>query len=711
VSVERMLAEVWLGVVVGPASVYQAISSLRRLLKDTDPDPTYIATVPRKGYRLVAPVSQVAPPAAAALVVPTVTAVVAPAAAVEVSPPRRNRFASIAAGLMLVLLSLGGWFIWHRYIATAALTQSIVVIPFVAMTDQGQDQIFCDGLTEELSNWLAQIPALRVVARTSAFVYRGVHDARQIGRDLNTTHVLEGSMRRSGDHLRVSVQLIDARSGYQLWAHEYNQVLEDAIAVQEEIARSVAGNMQIRLTRDTTQKFDERRSDSAQAYNLYLQAMSYRAERTHVSNMRAMELYQQALAADPKFALAYVGLAYANINQRYMDARSVADIAAASEPLLNEALRLEPQLSELYAVRGALREEQIRTDEAKKDLLHAVALNPNDSWAFAELGRLSLGLGRPREAEENLSLALTLDPADFVLLARECIALQDMARYQEASSACERSRVHQADGDFGTMASSYLEWAQGHIPEALDWNAAAIKLDSTDINLYERRADLLLTLGLANSARETYQQARALTRNEEKTNLGLASVAYYEGGVAALQSHLAATRLDDTPHSRILFQVAYDHLLAGEPATAQQVLARAMAAPDFNASYLNDPWYARWGESDQLILALCELQTGQREAADRHLQEILTMLDQLTEAGVQRFGVYSLKAQVLALRGDPDGAMRALARATELGWRRSWWADHEPYFAQLRTRADFRALVARVDTANQQLRTQTQLLD
>ena len=85
------------------------------------------------------------------------------------------------------------------------------------------------------------------------------------------------------------------------------------------------------------------------------------------------------------------------------------------------------------------------------------------------------------------------------------------------------------------------------------------------------------------------------------------------------------------------------------------------------------------------------------------------MLDQAIDAGVQRFGIYSLKAQVLALRGDPDGAMRALTHATELGWRRSWWADHEPYFAQLRTRADFHALIARVDTANQQLRTQTQL--
>jgi len=610
---------------------------------------------------------------------------------------------------MLLLICFGSWFTWQRYFAAPAVTQSIVVIPFVAMTDQGQDQVFCDGLTEELSNWLAQIPALRVVARTSAFVYRGVHDARQIGRDLNTTHVLEGSMRRSGDHLRVSVQLIDARTGYQLWAQEYNQVLEDAIAVQEEIARSVAGNLRIRLTSDTAEKFAERRSDNSQAYNLYLQAMPYRAERTRLSNLRAMDLFQQALAADPKFALAYVGLAYANINQRYMDARSLADISATSEPLLAEALRLEPQLSELYAVRGALRAEQSRVDEAKKDLLHAIALNPNDSWAFAELGRLSLALGRPREAEQSLSLALMLDPADFVLLARECVALQDMARYQEASSACERSRVHQADGDFGTMATSWLEWTQGHIPEALDWNAAAIKLDSTDINLYERRADLLLTLGLAGSARETYQQARAQTRNEEKTNLGLASIAYYEGGVSALRSHLATTRLDDAPHSRILFQVAYDHLLAAEPQIAQQVLTHAMSAADFNASSLNDPWYARWGESDQLILALCETQTGQKEAADRHLQEILTMLEQALDAGVQRFGIYSLKAQVLALRGDPDGAMRALTRAAELGWRRSWWADHEPYFARLRARADFRALLARVDTANQQLRAQTQL--
>jgi len=164
VSADRMLAEVWPGVIVSPASVYQAVSRLRRLLRDTDPTPTYIATVPRKGYRLVAPVHPIeAPPADA-----TVT---------------KARQWRLLAGLSALLLLAGialvlGWTQFAKQGPPALETTSIVVLPFIDLTAEKKDQAFCDGLTEELSNWLAQIPTLRVVARTSAFAYRG----KQIGK-------------------------------------------------------------------------------------------------------------------------------------------------------------------------------------------------------------------------------------------------------------------------------------------------------------------------------------------------------------------------------------------------------------------------------------------------------------------------------------------------------------------------------------------------
>ena len=401
-------------------------------------------------------------------------------------------------------------------------------------------------------------------------------------------------MRRSGDHMRVTVQLIETHNGYHLWSSEYDRQVDDTINLQEDIARAVALSLQIRLTEDTTQRFAERRGANSRAYNLYLLASHYRLDRTRESTTRAIELYQQALAADPQYSLAYVGLAYAYLNQRYLDTLTLKDVSAAAEPLLEVAAGLDPNSSQLYAVRGALRIEQWRLDDAQRDLQKSVALNPNNSWSFAELGRLYLQLGRPQDAQRVYAQALLLDPLDFVQHARECVALSDMARYQEAAGECTRARELQEQGNFGSIASSWLEWTQGHLVKALEWNTQALNSAPKDVNLYDRRADFLLTLGLPQAARRVFEQALDATMNEEEINLGMASVVYYEGGPAALRAHLASTRLDDSTRARHLIQVAYFHTLAGDAVLARQTMAHAMSAPDFNEAALNDPWYARW---------------------------------------------------------------------------------------------------------------------
>jgi transcriptional activator of cad operon len=734
VSSDQMLTQIWPGVVVSPASVYQAISQLRRVLGDTDPEPTYIATVPRKGYRLVASVQSLSAPPQLPVLAPVVTSAptvisgpptaTADTAVSETAPTqiasgpgppsatgrRRLRFAGVVASALVVLFA-AAWPLGHRYFgkAPADATPSIVVLPFVDMTQERNDQFFCDGLAEELSNWLAQIPTLRVVARTSAFAFRGQQDTREIGRQLNTTHVLEGSLRRYGDHVRITAQLIDARSGFHLWSSEYDRQADDTIHIQEEVARSVAESLQIRLTEDTNQRFAERRSSSAQAYNLYLLALHYQGERSREANEKAIEIYRQALALDPNFALAYVGLAYVTLNQRWLDDRPMVETTAAAEMLLQQAEHLDPQLSELYAVRGQLRVEQSRFDEALNDLQRAVVLNPNDSWAHAQRGRALLSLTRPREALDSLTHAAVLDPLDFTLHARECIALQDLARYNDAGIECARARALQGDGNFGTVVSSWLEWSQGHLSQALEWNAAAQKLAPGDLYLYERRADLLLTMGSASGTRQALEQARVATRDDAGVDLEMSDLVFYEHGAEGLKAHLNTLPPGSIRRSRDLMQLAYYYLLANDPATARTTIDRALNAADFEQASLNDPWYARWGESELLVIALCDWQSGDHAAADKHLSEILTMLDRAVVAGEQRFGLYALKAQVLALRGEQDQAMQALTRAAELGWRRSWWADHEPYFAALRSRADFRALITRIDAINRQLQSQTPL--
>jgi transcriptional activator of cad operon len=231
VSVDRLLTEVWAGVVVGPASVYQAVSQLRKLVGDVDPDPTYIATVPRRGYRLVAPVRRCA---AEAMSLTTEVVSFAPAA---------RRWVAMVLGGVTLALVLTGSSLWRP--SPTEWSGSIAVLPFIDLTAEKAEQSFCDGLTDELSNRLSQIPTLRVVAHTSAFAFRGQgEDVRKIGKVLDTDHILEGSVRRSGSHFRVTVHLVDARNGYHLWSVDYDRAADDAIKLQEDISRSVAEHLQ-----------------------------------------------------------------------------------------------------------------------------------------------------------------------------------------------------------------------------------------------------------------------------------------------------------------------------------------------------------------------------------------------------------------------------------------------------------------------------------
>jgi transcriptional activator of cad operon len=709
ISVDRMLAEVWTGVIVGPASVYQAISQLRRLLGDTDPEPTYIATVPRKGYRLVAAVRPWAP-AAALIPSPAVSPAVSPAGPGSPRPSasgvRRRRVLAAAGVSALIVAAVLAWPSLQRRLGATqpAPPPSIVVLPFIDMTDDKKDQSFCDGLTEELSNWLAQIPTLRVVARTSAFAYRDRSvDVRTIGKELGTTHVLEGSLRRSGNQMRITAQLISTRDGYHIWSADFDRPVGDVVKVQEEIARSVADNLEIRLTEQTGERFAARREGSSQAYQLYLLARHHQQQLTRDSNDHAIDLYKQALALDPDFALAYAGLASAYLNQRYLNDRSVREVADQVEPLLATAARLDPLLPEVFRARGALRSDQGRNDDALRDLQHAIELNPNDGPALTEMGYLYIYNARPREALASYSAAVSLDPLNFNLHARRCIALTDMARLDEADRECAHARALAPDVSWAYVASSWLDWERGHIDDALKWNALALKLSPNELDLYKDRNLLLLTLGLNSAARATLEQARTAANDADSIAVRLAQVSYYEGGASALRAQIDATDIAASTHADTLMLAAHLELLLNDAPTAKRMLDRALAAPDLDPSTLDHPWRERQGESSELTMAIVELQTGDRAAAGQRLDALGRSIDRMMADGVERYGAYKLRAEVLALRGDADGAMQALRHAADLGWRGSIEAVHDPAFAALRSRADFRSLIERIDDVNLQM--------
>ena len=704
VSVDRLLAEVWTGVVVGSASVYQTVSQLRKLLGDVDSPPRYIATVPRKGYRLVASVR----PAEASEESAPWTAASVPRAPPPMPPAEPRTWALWVAGIAVCCVVALVW----RYklpggAPAGSAANSIAVLPFVDMTADKSDQAFCDGLTEELSNWLSQIPTLRVVARTSAFAFQGRNeDVRQIGKALDTTHLLEGSVRHYDDHLRITVQLIDAHDGFHEWSSSFDRTTSDTIALQDDISRAVAEMLNIRLTPEAQREFAARRTADPDAYRQYLLARHLDQQATSESTDEAAELYAQVLKADPNFVAAYVRLARARLNQGYYHATPISELTAGMEPLIESALGIDDRFADAYAVRGALRAAQSRNPEAVSDLRHAIVLDPNNMSAFAELGRIQLFDGRPREALESYEHAVSLDPLNGVLQNQRCTALDDLARYDAALDACERARRLLPHSYLAFDSLSWLAESRGSIDEALRWNSAAIKaVPHPDFDLYWRRAGLYLVLGLAAPAREAVEAGHTATQQLDAA--ALVRVVFCEGGADALRRYLSVVPLDQSTASVALMAAAYAHLLLGDAARVKQLMAQALAASDLLAGYADLPWYARgardMGTSYRVDLATAELSLGERAAAERELDIVLAMLNRMIAAGVERYATYELRAKVYALQGRSDAAMRDLDKAAALGWRRVWWARHEPYFAGLESRSDYQALLARVSASNEKL--------
>ena len=724
VSLDRLLAEVWAGVVVGSASVYQTVSQLRKLLGDVDSPPRYIATVPRKGYRLVAAVRPAEPavesasrpgePLPSVSAEPPVSAEPVRSASAELAARKRTRTWTLWGGGLAVcgVVALTLWRLpiaWRMPIGAPATpaANSIAVLPFVDMTSDKSDQSLCDGLTEELSNWLSQIPSLRVVARTSAFAFQGRNeDVRQIGKALDTTHLLEGSVRHYDDHIRVTVQLIDAHDGFHEWSSSFDRTTSDTIALQDDISRAVAQMMKIRLTPEAQREFAARRTADPDAYRQYLLARHLDQQATSEASEEAEELYTQVLKADPNFVPAYARLARARLNQSYYHPIPISELTARMEPLIDTALRIDDRYADAYAVRGALRAAQGRNPEAVTDLRRAVSLDPSDMSALAELGRIQLVDGRPHEALESYEHAVSLDPLNGVLHNQRCTVLDDLARYDEALEACERARSLLPHSALAFDSLSWLAESRGAIDEALRWNSAAIKAEPhPDFELYWTRATLYLVLGLAAPARKALESGHGAT--QQLNAVALVRTVFCEGGAEALRRYLGSARLDESTESVPLMEAAYAHLLLGDAAEVKQLMARALSAPDLQAGFADTPWYARgardMGTSYRVDLATAELSLGERAEAERELDIVLAMLNRMIDAGVERCATYELRAKVYALKGRGDDAMRDLNKAAALGWRRAWWARHEPYFAGLESRSDYQALIARVAASNERL--------
>ena len=358
---------------------------------------------------------------------------------------------------------------------------SIAVLPFENMSSDPEQAYFSDGLTEELLNALAQIPGLRVSARTSAFAFKDMEvTADSIGRVLHVAHLVEGSVRKSGGRVRITTQLIDARSGFQQWGQTYDRELADVFAVQDEISRAIADELRVRVG---NAPLVGKKTADPEAYSLFLQALQVQRKigATREFLNKAERLFQAALARDSSYAEALAGLAEVHTAQAYNGLAPKAAKYAQARDEAERAVALNPNEAGGHFVLGRIADFYDRDYMAAADhYRRALELNPSDVRANNLYGWLLMRLGRPEDGLREGRRAVELDPLSIAALNNLGELYRFVKDYEHAIEQYKAALALNPDAAIivGNLTLAYT--LMGRTAEAIATGERALSLDSED---------------------------------------------------------------------------------------------------------------------------------------------------------------------------------------------------------------------------------------
>ena len=495
VSVNELLETVWKDLVVTQSSVYQAIAVLRRALGDNPRSPTYIASVLRRGYRLIAPIEPdgkmadlVTLPAegpvggdsdseekpAPVMEEARALAPEAPEASEASEAPEtpeggpgveRRRGLRYGLTLIALLLLAGGvwWFSprfdrghlaagsaaypadWtSRAEATNAVftppPHSVAVLPFTNLSGDPKQEYFSDGMTEELINALAQVDALRVTARTSSFSFKGKDaDIATIARQLNVAVILEGSVRRSGNKVRITAQLVNGVNGFHTWSQDYDRDLNDVLNLQTDIATAVARELQAKLLGDEAPRIELGGTRNSDAFDAYLRGSKALSSHHDASSLQsAIDAFTDAIRLDPNYALAFAGRSQAlsGYASDIATGTAIRDFFDKAESDARQAIKLAPELAEgHFALANFLDGGSLDFIRAGEAYQRAMTLAPGNATALGGGGRFAAWMGRFEAGIAAVHRAAALDPLNP--RSRELLgqALYFSRRYKDAVAA------------------------------------------------------------------------------------------------------------------------------------------------------------------------------------------------------------------------------------------------------------------------------------
>ena len=364
--------------------------------------------------------------------------------------------------------------------------RSIAVLPFADLSAQRDQEYFSDGVAEEILNALTKVAGLRVPARTSCFAFRGTNvDAREIGRRLGVETFLEGSIRKAGNRLRISVQLIDARNGYQLWSERFDREIEDIFAIQDEIARSVLDALGLSLTEREQRRFLKQSTANVEAYEFYLRGRKLFHSWTRQNMEFARQMFLRAVAIDPDFASAWAGLANTYVDL-YRWGRNLRDLEEGQRTSAH-ALKLDPNRAEAHVAIGQALAIQRQFKDAAAEFERAIELDPTLYDAYYFYARSSFEAGDLEKAVQLFEKAHRSRPEDYQAMALRALALHELG---------PANKTREADQQAVDLINKYLE------------------LNPNEARAYSLGASPLARLGEREHSKQWSEQAIALAPND-----------------------------------------------------------------------------------------------------------------------------------------------------------------------------------------------------
>ena len=594
-----------------------------------------------------------------------------------------------------------------------AQEKSIAVLPFDNISPDPEDAYFADGIHDEVLAHLSMIRDLKVISRTSVMRYRGQDrpSSPEIAAALGVTNILEGSVRLAGGRVRITTQLIEAKSDAHLWTEIYERELTAAniFLIQSEIAKTVADALRAALLPAEEDRLETVPTQNLAAYEAYILGKQRMAKFTSVALAEASDYFQQAVKLDPGFALAYVGLADASVKN--VDFLGVPEkkMLVKAEVLIERALELDDQLGEAYAVLAWIQGERHDYEGAQANYRQALKLNPNSATTYSGYAGLMSDWGRFDEALTLRRKAVELDPLSAVMIQRVGWGLNALGRYDEALSWYEKSFAVDPDFSYNLWNIGVHHWLiSGQFGEAIRWLRKAISSDSGDP--YNSASLGRLFLDLGDSDQAEYWISRSIEASLESTasNNAMVLLHLYQGDEAAgLEYGRRSFAIEKAGFVQIsAVDLLGDHeVRAGRYSEARDLYAERY--PDLLRE--DDPKIDSKEKMRAAInLAFILSNTSEQDRADLLLDRSLQYIDTIPRLSWQGYGIADVK--IYALQGDKQKALSALRQAIDEGWRSLWWylLKQDPSLESLHDEPEFQAMLAEIeaDMATQLARVQ-----